>query len=424
MGQKKSASCRCLRHPVFDVAPALVVCSLPFYALPPATATSIATMAGENGHGIAVETTPLLATTDSDATRAEVPPKGRTTAAVVRANNDDDDGGGGNGNGDGDGGDAKPLPGLQIALLCYARLVEAHGLLLHIPVHQPVGAGETGGSHDADVGFYSGLIESLFSLTQAIVMIFWGRAADRYGRKPVLVFSLIGVTCATAVFGMAHTVWEMVLFRCLAGVFAGSIVTIRTMLAEHSTPATQARIFSWFAFTGNLGIFLGPLLGGALADPARQYGGVFRRVAFFADHPYALASFSVALLGATASVTTALFLQETLPAPGGRASPSPSANGNANGNSASKPPGPSVVELVRSPGVGIVLYVYAHVLLLAFAYTAIVPVWWFTPVPLGGFGFTPLQISLLLGLNGAAQAVWLLLVFPPLQHRIGTNGIM
>jgi hypothetical protein len=37
--------------------------------------------------------------------------------------------------------------------------------------------------------------------------------------------------------------------------------TVRTMLAENSTPKTQARAFSFFAFSGNLGIFLGPLIG-------------------------------------------------------------------------------------------------------------------------------------------------------------------
>jgi len=37
--------------------------------------------------------------------------------------------------------------------------------------------------------------------------------------------------------------------------------TIRSMLSENSTPKTQARAFSWFAFTSNCGIFVGPLIG-------------------------------------------------------------------------------------------------------------------------------------------------------------------
>jgi len=55
-------------------------------------------------------------------------------------------------------------------------------------------------------------------------MVLWGRAADRLGRKPVLVFSLVGVGIATALFGMSKTLWQMILFRCIAGIFAGTIV--------------------------------------------------------------------------------------------------------------------------------------------------------------------------------------------------------
>jgi MFS family permease len=57
-----------------------------------------------------------------------------------------------------------------------------------------------------------------------LLMIFWGRAADRFGRKPVLVFSLAGVTVATTLFGLSKTIWQMIMFRCIAGVFAGTIV--------------------------------------------------------------------------------------------------------------------------------------------------------------------------------------------------------
>jgi MFS family permease len=55
-------------------------------------------------------------------------------------------------------------------------------------------------------------------------MLQWGRASDRIGRKPVLVFSLAGVAIATAIFGLSKTLWQMVLLRCCAGVFAGTIV--------------------------------------------------------------------------------------------------------------------------------------------------------------------------------------------------------
>lgn len=316
--------------------------------------------------------------------------------------------------------DEKPLPRTQILLLCYARAIEPLAFFSIFPyVSQMVQ--DNGHVISSDIGFYSGLIESLFSLTQAIVMIFWGRLADRIGRKPVLVFSLIGVTIATGLFGMAKSIPQMILFRCIAGVFAGTIVTIRTMIAEHSTPRTQARAFSWFAFSGNLGLFIGPLLGGALANPADQYPGIFGGIRFFENYPYALSSWVVALVGATAALSSALFVDETL-------KKDPAAAEHDGVEAASEAPAHSddlsAWQLLKAPGVGTVIFIYGHVMTLAFAYTAIIPVFWFTPIDLGGFAFTPMQISLLMGLNGAAQATWLLLVFPPLQKKIGSNGVI
>ncbi|CAK7274634.1 hypothetical protein SEPCBS57363_006264 [Sporothrix epigloea] len=320
----------------------------------------------------------------------------------------------------------KPLPKTQIALLCFARLLEPIAFFSVFPYINEM-VQDNGGLADTDVGFYSGVIESLFSLTQALVMLGWGRAADRVGRKPVLVLSLVGMSGATALFGLAHTLEQMIAFRCVAGIFAGSIVTIRTMLAEQSTPATQARVFSWFAFSGNLGIFLGPLLGGALAAPLgrRMPGGHEQGMPFFARYPYALPAFVVAGLGFVAATLTSLFVDETLvrKTPARPATDLAEAADDEDLNKSS-PPAPSAWALIQAPGVSIVLYVYAHVMLLAFSYTALVPVFWFTPVSLGGLGFTPGQIAGMMGLAGASQALWLLLVFPPLHHRVGTNGVM
>jgi MFS family permease len=153
-----------------------------------------------------------------------------------------------------------PLPKTQIFLLCYTRVVEPIAFFSIFPYINSM-IEHVGGIAEEDVGFYSGVIESLFSLTQMCVMIFWGKAADRWGRKPTLVLSLFGIAIATTLFGMSQSILQMILARCFAGVFAGTVVTVRAMLSENSTKHTQARAFSYFAFAGNLGILVGPLLG-------------------------------------------------------------------------------------------------------------------------------------------------------------------
>jgi MFS family permease len=51
-----------------------------------------------------------------------------------------------------------------------------------------------------------------------------GRMSDRFGRKPVLTVSMFGQAIAVALFGFSRELWQMILFRCLAGVFSGSVV--------------------------------------------------------------------------------------------------------------------------------------------------------------------------------------------------------
>ena len=70
--------------------------------------------------------------------------------------------------------DDMPLPLEQVLLLCYTRMVEPIAFFSIFPYINAM-IYETGGIQQADVGFYSGLIESLFSATQMCVMIFWGR---------------------------------------------------------------------------------------------------------------------------------------------------------------------------------------------------------------------------------------------------------
>lgn len=190
------------------------------------------------------ETTPLLASVETGPTAEPVDPR-RQVTSTDGAHADDEN---------------APLPKVQIFLLCYTRIIEPIAFFSIFPYINSM-IEHVGGIEKEDVGFYSGLIESLFSFTQMCVMIFWGKASDRYGRKPVLVLSLIGITVATTLFGMSQSIAQMIAARCFAGFFAGTVVTLRAMFSENSTRHTQARAFSYFAFAGNLGIFVGPLLG-------------------------------------------------------------------------------------------------------------------------------------------------------------------
>lgn len=112
----------------------------------------------------------------------------------------------------------------------------------------------------------------------------------------------------------------------------------------------------------------------------------------------------------SAAIIAFLFIDETL-------------GHNKKGQSASEPP-MSTWQVFKAPGVPMVLYIFGHIGLLALAYTAITPVFQYTRVDLGGFGFSDQQIALVLVIIGASQAIWTLLAFPWLQRTFGTGAVL
>jgi predicted MFS family arabinose efflux permease len=163
-----------------------------------------------NGHAAgADETTPLIASIESEpAAQAGAQAVAEQNASSTAAYDNDDD---------------RPLPKFQLFLLCYARMMEPIAFFCIFPFVNKM-IEDVGKIKEQKVGLYSGWIESLFSLTQMVAMIPYGRVADRIGRKPVLVWSLCGCSISMACFGFSRNIWQMILFRCLAGTFAGTVM--------------------------------------------------------------------------------------------------------------------------------------------------------------------------------------------------------
>lgn len=71
---------------------------------------------------------------------------------------------------------------------------------------------------------FAGLIESVYSVTEFLSMQFiWRHASDKYGRKPILILTMTGISASAIAFGYSKTVWQMLLSRAICGCFAGSI---------------------------------------------------------------------------------------------------------------------------------------------------------------------------------------------------------
>jgi MFS family permease len=103
-------------------------------------------------------------------------------------------------------------------------------------------------------------------LAAATVSPLWGRLADRYGRKPILIRASLGMAVAMSLIGLAQDVYQLVALRALAG-FLGGYASGAVILVATQTPRAQA---AWALGTLSIGSMAGnlagPLLGGVLPD--------------------------------------------------------------------------------------------------------------------------------------------------------------
>ncbi len=111
-----------------------------------------------------------------------------------------------------------------------------------------------------------GLLFASFSAAQLIAAPILGDWSDRFGRRPVLIVSLLGSAASFVMLALAPNMLWLFLSRVLDGFTGGNITTARAYIADISEPEKRARNFGLIGAAFGLGFILGPALGGGLAQ--------------------------------------------------------------------------------------------------------------------------------------------------------------
>jgi MFS transporter, DHA1 family, tetracycline resistance protein len=93
-----------------------------------------------------------------------------------------------------------------------------------------------------------------------------GALSDRFGRRPVLLLSLLGTSASYMIFGFADTLWLLFLGRSLAGVTAGNIAAAQAYIADVLPAERRAQGLGLIGAAFGLGFMLGPATGGLLSQ--------------------------------------------------------------------------------------------------------------------------------------------------------------
>jgi len=110
-----------------------------------------------------------------------------------------------------------------------------------------------------------GLLFAVFSLCQLVAAPALGHLSDRYGRRPILVFSLAGTVVSFVMLAVAHSVTMLFVARIVDGLSGGNISTARAYVADVTEPKDRARAYGLIGAAFGLGFILGPALSGVLA---------------------------------------------------------------------------------------------------------------------------------------------------------------
>ena len=162
-------------------------------------------------------------------------------------------------------------------------LFDITGLGIIIPV-MPKLIGQLTGEGLSVASEYGGWLTFAYAFMQFIFAPILGNLSDKYGRRPVLLLSLLGFGIDYLFLAFAPSIFWLFIGRIIAGIAGASMTTAMAYIADVSAPEKRAQNFGIVGAAFGLGFIIGPVLGGVLG----QFG---TRIPFFAAAGLALLNF-------------------------------------------------------------------------------------------------------------------------------------
>jgi MFS transporter, DHA1 family, tetracycline resistance protein len=143
---------------------------------------------------------------------------------------------------------------------------------------------ELAGGGIAQAAMWVGVFGTLFALIQFVCAPIQGALSDRFGRRPVVLLSNLGIGIDFLFMALVNTLPLLLIGRCISGITAASFTTANAYIADVTPPEKRAASFGMLGAAFGIGFIIGPALGGFL-------GGVDLRLPFWAAAFLALANF-------------------------------------------------------------------------------------------------------------------------------------
>jgi len=272
-----------------------------------------------------------------------------------------------------------------LVLVFVILLLDVIGIAIVMPV-LPAYLEELTGGTISEAAVDGGWLLLVYAGMQFLFAPLVGNLSDRFGRRPVLLASVLTFAIDNLICALAVSYWMLFVGRVLAGISGASFATCSAFIADVSDDRNRAKNFGLIGMAFGTGFVLGPVIGGFL-------GELGPRVPFFGAAALSLANFLVACF----------LLPETLAQANRRRFELARAN-----------PLGALRQMRRYPGIGWVGLVFFLYWLAHAVYPA---VWSF--VSAYRYGWNEGQIGLSLGIYGISSALVMGFVLPRVVPRLG-----
>lgn len=152
-----------------------------------------------------------------------------------------------------------------ISFIFITLLLDVTGLGLIIPVF-PQLISELIHGNMSEASQWSGFLTFAYAITQFVCAPILGNLSDQYGRRPVLLLSLLGFGIDYILLSLAPTIWWLFIGRVVSGIFGASFTTASAYIADISSPEDRAKNFGMIGAAFGIGFIIGPGIGGLLGE--------------------------------------------------------------------------------------------------------------------------------------------------------------